>query len=60
MVLHPFPQSMPWKRLLTYYIYNYPNTNAAIPNGSQKERSFDLSFLLSSNCELPAVGDLIA
>ena len=60
VVLHPFPHLMPWKRLLTYYIYNDPIIHAAIPNGSQKERSFDLSFLLSSNCELPAVGDLIA
>ena len=36
--LHPFPQSNPWKRLLTYnYIY-YPIINAAIPNGSRMER----------------------
>ncbi len=34
VALHPFPQSNPWKRLLTYYIYNDPNTHAAIPNGS--------------------------
>ena len=33
--LHPFPHLMPWKRLLTYYIYNDPNTHTAIPNGSQ-------------------------
>ena len=34
VALHPFPHLMPWKRLLTYYIYNDPIINAAIPNGS--------------------------
>ena len=34
VVIHPFPQLISWKRLLTYNIYNDPNTNAAIPNGS--------------------------
>lgn len=32
--LHPFPHLMPWKRLLTYYIYNDPIIHLAIPNGS--------------------------
>ena len=34
VMLHPFPHLMPWKRLLTYYIYNDPIIHAAIPNGS--------------------------
>ena len=38
VVLHPFPHLMPWKRLLTYYIYNDPIIHAAIPNGSRMGR----------------------
>ena len=30
VMLHPFPHLMPWKRLLTYYIYNDPIIHAAI------------------------------
>ena len=36
--LHPFPHLMPWKRLFTYYIYNYHIIHAAIPNGSRMGR----------------------
>ena len=35
VALHPFPHLISWEGLLTYYIYNDPNTHAAIPNGSQ-------------------------
>ena len=38
VALHPFPHLMPWKRLLTYYIYNDPMYHTAIPNGSHEWR----------------------
>ena len=37
VVIHPFPQLISWKRMLTYNIYNDPMYHAAIPNGSRME-----------------------
>ena len=36
VMLHPFPHLMPWKRLLTYYIYNDPIIHAAISRSNPK------------------------